>query len=98
VSRPLLPNADIGALDCCGCLLAIIRGDQANIECNECGAVVRTVAPADLQRTLDEMELSLAMCSAMCPHCGNVNIFPGFSEINAYICQECGRAVESGES
>jgi hypothetical protein len=32
------------------------------------GAVVRTVASADLQRTHDEMELLLAMCTEMCPH------------------------------
>jgi hypothetical protein len=98
VSRPFLPHADFGAPDCSGCLLANVRGDEAEITCNECGAILRTVALADLQRTLDEMELSLVMCTALCPHCGKVNIFPGFSEIDAYICQECGRAVETGES
>jgi len=97
VSRPFLPHADFGAPDCGGCLNGIIRGEQANIECNECGAVVRNVAAADLQRTLDEMELSLVMCTAMCPHCGKVNIFPGFSEMISYTCQECGRAVESDD-
>jgi len=50
-----------------------------------------------LQRTLDEMELSLEMCSAICPHCGKVNIFPGFSEMIAYTCQRCGRAVVIGD-
>jgi hypothetical protein len=41
----------------------------------ECGVVIRTLAAADLQRTPDEMELSLVMCTAMSPHCGKVNIF-----------------------
>ena len=90
--------ADFGAPDCRGCLLANVRGDQAEITCNECGTILRTVAVGDLQRTLDEMELSLVMCSKMCPHCGRVNIFPGFSEMKAYLCQGCGRAVETADS
>jgi hypothetical protein len=49
-----------------------------------------------LQRTLDEMELSLAMCTEMCPHCGKVNVFAGFSE--AYICEGWGRGVRVGDS
>jgi hypothetical protein len=97
-TRPILPHADFGAPDCCGCLNGIIRGRHANIECNECGAVVRAVMPADLQRTLDEMELSLAMCTEMCPHCGKLNVFPGFSGMMVYACQRCGRAVETGDS
>jgi uncharacterized protein (DUF983 family) len=98
VSRPFVPHADFGATDCGGCLDGIIRGDQASIECNECGAVVRTVAAADLQRTLDVMELSLGMCTEMCPHCGKVNVFPGFTKMTAYTCWECGRDVEIGDS
>ena len=98
MSLPFLPNADFGAPDGGGWLLANVRGDQAEATCNECGAVVRTVALADLRRKLDEMELSLVMCSAMCLHCGRGNIFPGFSGMQAYICQECGQAVETGES
>jgi hypothetical protein len=97
-TRPILAHADFGAPDCDGCLMGIIRGEQASIECNECGTVVRTVAPADLQRTLDEMEISLAMCTEMCPHCGKVNVFPGFSETIAYICEGCGRGVRIGDS
>jgi len=52
----------------------------------------------EVNRTLDNMELSLEMCTEMCPHCGNVNIFPGLTEMIAYTCQECGRAVEIGNS
>ena len=52
----------------------------------------------EVNRTLDDMKLSLEMCTGMCPHCGNVNIFPGFTEMIAYTCQECGRAVGAGDS
>jgi hypothetical protein len=76
-----------------GCLNGVARGDQADIVCNECGTVVRTVPAGDLQRTFDEMELTLETASEMCPHCGKVNLFPGFSRIQTYICCECGEAV-----
>lgn len=62
-----LPHSDFGDPDCCGCLCGIVRGDQADIKCNECDVVVRTVPAADLQKTIDEMELTLDMCSEMCP-------------------------------
>jgi hypothetical protein len=52
----------------------------------------------EVNRTLDDMKLSLEMCTGMCPHCGNVNIFPGFTEMIAYTCQECGRTVGAGDS
>ena len=95
-AHPVLPHADFGAQNCDGCLIGVIRGGHASIECNECGAIVRIVAPADLQRTLNEMELSLVMCTEMCPHCRKVNVFPGFSEMLVYTCQRCGLAVEVG--
>ena len=52
----------------------------------------------EVNRTLGDMELSLEICTGLCPHCGNVNIFAGFEEMIAYTCQECGRAVETGNS
>ena len=48
-----LPHADFGDPDCCGCLNGIIRGDHADIVCNECDTVVHTVPTADLQKTFD---------------------------------------------
>lgn len=90
-----IPHADFDDPECCGCLKGLIRDkDRAEIVCNECGAVVRVVPFADLQRTLDEMELSLEVASEICPHCQSVNLFPGFSRMLAFICQECGKAVQ----
>ncbi len=48
-----IPHADFGDPDCCGCLNGIIQDQSAYvayIACNECGAVVRTVMAADLQK------------------------------------------------
>jgi uncharacterized protein (DUF983 family) len=29
-----------------------------------------------------------------CPHCGAVNVFPGFTEMVAYTCTSCGKGVQ----
>ena len=94
---PILPHQDFGDPDCCGTLWPLIRTDQpelADIICNECDVVVKTVPIADLERTLREMEFALDMCSETCPHCGKENLFAGFSEILAYTCRHCGKAVK----
>jgi hypothetical protein len=44
-----MPHADFGDPECCGCLDGIIRGDEADIICEECEALIRTVATADLE-------------------------------------------------
>ena len=88
-----VPHADFGDPDCPGFLFGIVR-DLGYIECNDCDVVIRTVPAADLQRTLNEMELSQEFCTEKCPHCGNVNLFPGFSEMLAYICKHCGESVK----
>jgi hypothetical protein len=89
-----ISHSDFGNPECCGCLNGIVRGDVAEIVCNECAAVVRTVPAEELQRALDEMESSLDVASAICPHCRAVNLFPGFSEMLAFACKECGRPVQ----
>ena len=88
-----LPHADFGDPDCCGCLYGVIHGSRAEILCNECGAVVRTLPAAELQQALNEMELTLDVCTEMCPHCGKVSVFSGYSRMDVYICPECGEPV-----
>jgi hypothetical protein len=90
---PIIPHADFGDHDCCGCLFGLVRGDKAEIRCNECGALICTVATPDLQRTLTEMELSGDVASAICPHCGSVHLAPGFSQLIGFVCDGCGKAV-----
>jgi ribosomal protein S27E len=76
-----------------------MRGDEADITCNECGSVVRTVPVGDLQRTYDEIELSLdSVATEMCPHCGQVNVFPGWSSMMAFKCRGCGKVVRTNYS
>jgi predicted RNA-binding Zn-ribbon protein involved in translation (DUF1610 family) len=73
------------------------RGAVADLRCNECGFVLKTGPVADLRRTQDELQLSLDVASEKCPHCGNVNLFPGFSRMLAYICPACGESVRVSE-
>jgi ribosomal protein S27AE len=68
------------------------------IVCIECLVVVSIVPATDLQKTLDEMELSLELTSEKCPHCGAVSLFPGFSRMLRYTCGECGEVVTLAES
>jgi ribosomal protein S27E len=69
------------------------RGSQADIVCNECGEIVRTVPATELQQTLCHMVLTLDVASARCPHCAAVHLVPGFSKLLAFICDECGATV-----
>ena len=82
---------DFGASDCRGCLTGRIIGDRGEIFCNECGEVVRSTPAGELQRALDEMNLGLDLATGLCKHCGAVNLFPGFSRVEAFVCQTCGK-------
>jgi hypothetical protein len=46
----LVPHQHCGNPDCCGIIMPVVRGDQADLTCNECGTVIRTVAAARLSR------------------------------------------------
>ena len=73
----------------------VFRGDDVDLTCNECGTVVGVVCPEDVRRTQDEMQLSLDVAPEQCPHCGAVNLFPGFATMMAYTCRQCGEAVSA---
>jgi hypothetical protein len=93
-SLPVVPHEWVGGEDCCGCLIAVTRGEEADLICNECGALVQTVSAANVWRVLTEMLLSQReICSVTCPHCGALNTFPGFSASEAFVCADCGEGV-----
>jgi hypothetical protein len=71
-----------------------VREGQADILCNECGAVVRTVSVSEVEITLRNLAQTDTIGSARCTHCGAPNTFPGFSVIEAFICSECGEGVD----
>jgi hypothetical protein len=94
---PIIPHETLGA-DCCGCLIVQVRGDKADIICNQCAALIRTVSVEDLEGVLTEMARTDTIGSVRCPHCGALNTFPDFSTIEAFICCECGEGVAQGPS
>jgi hypothetical protein len=91
--RTRLPHSSFGT-GCWGCLNGVIRGDQAEIICNECEAVIAIVPAADLQKTFDQLELTLDISSAACSHCGAVKLIPGLSKILAFTCEQCGEVTK----
>jgi hypothetical protein len=98
---PIIPHESVEKVDCCGCLFVQVRGDQADIVCNECGAVIRTVLAQEAAAVMEALMMEAAagaVCSARCPFCGALNTFPGFSSIDAFVCSECGEGVAAGKS
>ena len=43
---PLVAHSDTGDPECCGSIFPVFRENEADITCNECGAIIKTV-PAD---------------------------------------------------
>ena len=89
----LVPHADFGDPECCGIIMPVASGNQADLQCNECGTVISTVPAAEADPTLLRMAMSLGFCSETCPVCSDVNTFTGYSSMEAYTCRHCGAAV-----
>src|SRR5580658_930150 len=90
---PIIPHESTG-VDCGGCLVPKLDGEQVRLVCNECGAVTATITWVQLEAGYVPEELrSEEVTTALCPHCGAVQMFPGFSVIDAFICSECGQGV-----
>jgi hypothetical protein len=88
-----LPHSEFGDPECCGCLDGHVRGDESDIICNECGVLIGTVPTKNLEKALNDMELTLDFCTQICRHCGKASVISGFTMMLAYTCQECGELV-----
>jgi hypothetical protein len=88
----IVPHEWLGA-NCCGCIVPVVRGDDVDLVCNECNALIRTVPGNEADQTLANLASSDEICSAKCPHCTAMNVFPGFSAMTAFTCRECGEGV-----
>ena len=62
---PIIPHESLGT-DCCGCLFVLVKGGQADIVCNECRAVIRTVRVGDVQSVMSEMAQTDVSSSTRC--------------------------------
>jgi hypothetical protein len=90
---PIISHEDVADVRCCGCLIVRERDGQAEVLCNECAAVIRTVPLEDVDAVMTELAGTDVFCSAVCQHCGAVNTFPGMTAIEAFICRECNQGV-----
>jgi uncharacterized protein (DUF983 family) len=89
----LVGHCDNGDPECCGIITPVVHGEQADLRCNECGVAIARVSAAEAEPTLLRMALSGGICSETCPHCGELNPFPGFKSMEAYTCRHCGQGV-----
>jgi hypothetical protein len=87
---PVVPQGAITGVDCCGCIVAAVEGDNVELRCNECGAVVGVMQIGILMGLL-----GLESATEKCPHCGTLNTVPGISQMRAYVSPNCGKAVEA---
>jgi hypothetical protein len=51
----MIAHSDHGAPECCGRVRALSRTDDVNFQCDECGAVVRTVPIGEVPATIEQM-------------------------------------------
>jgi hypothetical protein len=90
----VVPHAAHGDPKCRGIVMAMEKsGKLAELTCNQCGVVVRTVLLVNAEQELLRMAIGLGVCTETCPRCGRVNEFTGFEAMKAYRCEECGERV-----
>jgi hypothetical protein len=85
----LVCHSDYGDPECCGIVMPVERGEATELVCSERGVVIETVPAEQAEQTLLRRAMEGGVCSKTCPHCGELNTFPGFSSMAAYICH-CG--------
>lgn len=90
IELPAVPHGRFKGGSCCGCLIIKEVGQDADLVCNECGDVVITVPSSRALEALLLMEKSSGLRNEVCSGCGELNIFLGFSSMEACICRLCG--------
>ena len=61
--------------------------------CNTCHSILLTFQRLGTQSAKDKP--ARPILTARCPHCSELNIFPEFEEIFAYVCKHCGQTVDA---
>jgi hypothetical protein len=82
-----------GDPECCGIIMPVVHGEQADLRWNECGVVIARVSAKEAEPMLLRMAVSGGVCRETCPHCGELNTFPGFTSMEAYTCRHCSQGV-----
>ena len=101
----LVPHSDYGDPDCCGIIMPFRNGEYIDLKrnpgtadvdlmCNECAAVLRTVPVTEVEAPLLRMSMEQGVCSETCPVCGELNVVPGWTAMEAFTCRFCGSGVK----
>ena len=61
--------------------------------CNTCHSILLTFQRLGTQGA--ESKPARPTAFSRCPHCGELNAFPGFEQIMASVCQHCGQGVDA---
>lgn len=86
-----IPHSDFDDPECCGCLSVVGRtGMTADFVCSECGAIVACARLDDTEAAIHTLELNAGATTALCGHCGSMNIIVGLSRAYAFVCKRCG--------
>jgi hypothetical protein len=76
-----------------GCLIAVRAGENAEIRCNECDALIATVPIDQAEAAIIKLANFQDVTTERCPQLrGGQSIF-GFSAMEAYVCKQCGEGV-----
>ncbi len=62
--------------------------------CNTCHSILLTFQRLGTEKP-ERKPAEFRAASARCPHCGELNVFPHFDQILAYVCQHCSQGVDA---
>jgi hypothetical protein len=88
----IVPHESLGA-DCCGCIVAVLRGDEADLVCNECNSLIRTMPTAEAEKTLCSSRFHMRSVARKVSALHSDERIPGFSAMNTFTCRECAEGV-----
>jgi hypothetical protein len=85
----IMPHETVPGVKCRGCIVAAAAGNDLELHCEECGAVVGVV-----QVEIFKSMLGLGYAKTVCSHCGREHMFQGVpADLKPYVCYSCGKAV-----
>ena len=80
----------IAGVDCSGRVVAVVEGNNVELRCDRCSAIVGVV-----QVGIMESLLGLDCAEVACPHCGNLSMFDDCDAPADWTCEHCDRQVGS---
>ena len=96
---PIVPHRSADkTTECDGCIVVdpADKPYKAKVYCSTCDVLYATVPWLEVSSVLVKL-MGATVASDRCPHCGALHTFPGFDQMLAYTCEECGEPVQMKE-